>query len=195
MDSSEEVRPCIRIGLEPDTIPQSFSTELELDATSESVNDNHIPKRTEEDRFQDDYHIPKRTEEERFQDLLRVSFEDNHTKNIHRRRSTLRNRRKSFARSIRSFPIGNAQIEDHFSIPKHSSTYSHHGKDTLIFPLSPQGALMLENDKLDVTQPLTVKYCNDATTGFYIIRAFHTLVALLVAVMVFLFSIQVILFL
>lgn len=213
MESSEEVRRGNQISCKADTISQSFSTEiasgevrpkqrttfaLEIGTTDESCDDNPeiIETRTPTS-------MPSS-----FLDRMRISVagrsiirrrsqtqRESKKSSLHRGSDSLRNSRKAFARSIRSFPIGNSQVEDHFSIPKHSSSYSYHGKDTLIFPLSPQGAIMLENDKLDVTQPLTVKYYNDATTGFYVVRAFHTLVALLVALLVFLFSIQVILFL
>jgi len=120
-----------------------------------------------------------------------VSFEEFNNDSVS---SSIRFRRKSLSRAIRSFKIGNLEVEDHFSVPKTSSIHRYLGKNTITFPHSLQGAIVLEHDIVNVRKPLTVKYYNDGTCGFYIIRAFYTLVASLVATLVFLFSIQVILF-
>jgi len=116
-------------------------------------------------------------------------------KSVLQHRQSIRFRRTSLARSIRSFRVGALSIEDHFSVPKSTSAHRCNGKETLVFPHSTQGAIVLERDNVNPSKPLTVKYYNDGTAGFYIIRAFYTLLASLVAVLVFLFSIQVILFL
>ena len=93
--------------------------------------------------------------------------------------------------------IGNMKVNDHFSIPNQSSQHNYMGNETLVFPLIPEGSIVLEKGTgtTEKNHTITVKYSNDSTPGFYVLRAFYALVAILVASFVFMFSVQVMLFL
>ena len=91
--------------------------------------------------------------------------------------------------------IGNMKVNDHFSIPNQSSQHNYMGNETLVFPHIPKGSIVLETGTTEKNHTITVKYFNDSTPGFYVLRAFYALVAILVASFVFMFSVQVMLFL
>lgn len=84
-------------------------------------------------------------------------------------------------------------------VPNPTSQHSYQAKDTVVIPLasSSQGSIILESTRLDDNERNTirVKNSNDSSAGYVFVLLIYTLASLLFAICLFVFSIQVTLFL
>jgi len=94
--------------------------------------------------------------------------------------------------SMRSSRLGDLEMRDHFTLSNPSSSLVFRNNDTQVFTLGTQQIVLEREVGSDV---ITAKQIDEGTPGLALIRGAYTLVAALMAGFLFVFCIQLILFL